>query len=223
MKRINQIFVQSLPSWVIFISFIRVGIRYEFIYVIFIYEKLLIQDFNDFFDHLHTYERGCITAEPILAAQPSTSGGRWSRPFRIVATIFYNLTDFTSNSQRCRSSSIFLNAPMNINTKAAVIYADQREYEWREKGTKKKKKKKNERKKGRKDDSILPVPFYVAVSVYAPDFSTYPRAFEIPPCWELTNFYDPPHLPSAPPPPALLFLAEFSAHIIFDSLTNETL
>lgn len=43
--------------------------------------------------------------------------------FRFVATIFYNLTDFTSNSQRSRGSSIFLNAPMNINTKAAVIYA----------------------------------------------------------------------------------------------------
>lgn len=43
--------------------------------------------------------------------------------FRSVATIFYNLTDFTSNSQRSRGSSIFLNVPMNINTKAAVIYA----------------------------------------------------------------------------------------------------
>lgn len=36
------------------------------------------------------------------------------------------------------------------------------------------------KKEGRKDDSILP--FYVAVSVYAPDFSTYPRPFEVPPC-----------------------------------------
>jgi len=45
------------------------------------------------------------------------------RDFRSVATIFYNLTDFTSNSQRSRGSSIFFNAPMNINTKVAVIYA----------------------------------------------------------------------------------------------------
>lgn len=67
-----------------------------------------------------------------------TSAGRWSA-FRIVATIFYNLTDFTSNSQRSRSSSIFLNAPMNINTKAAVIYADQRENERRENKTKERK------------------------------------------------------------------------------------
>lgn len=65
---------------------------------------------------------------------------------------------------------------MNINTKAAVIYADQRENESRDEEEKKKK------ERAEKDDSILPVPFYVAVSVYAPDFSTYPRAFEVPPC-----------------------------------------
>lgn len=32
----------------------------------------------------------------------------------------------------------------------------------------------------REDDSILRDSFYVAVSVYAPDFSTSPRAFEVP-------------------------------------------
>lgn len=60
--------------------------------------------------------------------------------------------------------------------------ARERVARWREKG----------KKEGRKDDSILAVPFYVAVNVYAPDFSTYPRQFEVPPCWELTNFYESP-------------------------------
>lgn len=36
------------------------------------------------------------------------------------------------------------------------------------------------KKKEVEDDSILRDSFYVAVSVYAPDFSTYPRAFEVP-------------------------------------------
>lgn len=53
----------------------------------------------------------------------------------LVATIFYNLTDFTSNSQRSRGSSIFLNVPMNINTKAAVIYAAEKPAGRKEKGS----------------------------------------------------------------------------------------
>ena len=67
--------------------------------------------------------------------------------FRIVATIFYNLTDFTSDSRRGRSSSIFLNAPMNINTKAAVIYAEPRVNEWRDEGNERKKEREKERKR----------------------------------------------------------------------------
>lgn len=67
---------------------------------------------------------------------------------------------------------------MNINTKAAVIYAAGGMGE------------KEREKRGRSGDSILRDSLYVAVSVYAPDFSTSPRAFEVLPCWELTNFYD---------------------------------
>lgn len=61
---------------------------------------------------------------------------------------------------------------MNINTKAAVIYAAVRMV-----GGKKK-----ESARAREDDSILRDSFYVAVSVYAPDFSTSLRAFEVPSC-----------------------------------------
>lgn len=41
---------------------------------------------------------------------------------------------------------------------------------------------KKERKEGGSGDSILRDSLYVAVSVYALDFSTSPRAFEVPPC-----------------------------------------
>lgn len=79
-----------------------------------------------------------------------TSGGRWSA-FRIVATIFYNLTDFTSDSRRGRSSSIFLNAPMNINTKAAVIYAEPRVNEWRDEGNERKRENEGREKRRKKE------------------------------------------------------------------------
>lgn len=43
-------------------------------------------------------------------------------------------------------------------------------------------KREREREREESGDSILRDSLYVAVSVYAPDFSTSPRAFEVPPC-----------------------------------------
>lgn len=71
--------------------------------------------------------------------------------------------------------------------------------------------------KRQKDDSILRDSFYVAVSVYAPDFSTSPRAFEIParlsPSSARTDFYD-----GTPLPAALLSLPPLDR---LDSLKND--
>lgn len=65
---------------------------------------------------------------------------------------------------------------MNINTKAAVIYAEPRVNEWRDEGNERKEGRKEERtneekkKEGRKDDSILGTPILCRGQCLCPRF-----------------------------------------------------